>query len=141
MQNVYYLGRCWFPLFNIFKNNNFFLQLLKISLAFPIKQYWVYCILTLLEFWVSQLVWQHSMNCFQCNWLSREWSPKFATGLNVIYHNKKYMSDLCQNDVLLGELFWQKDSLVTHTLFKLCLLWYLAQPQILVTTFYLYALE
>ena len=44
----------------------------------------------------------------------------------------------CQNDVLLGESFWQNDSLVTFILFELCLLWYLAQSQILVTSLYLY---
>ena len=38
----------------------------------------------------------------------------------------------CQNGVLLGGSFWQKDSLVTLILFELCLLWYLAQSQILV---------
>ena len=38
----------------------------------------------------------------------------------------------CQNGVFLGGLFWQKCSLVTLILFELCLLWYLAQSQILV---------
>ena len=42
----------------------------------------------------------------------------------------------CQNGVLLGRSFWQKDSLVTLILFELCLLWYLAQSQILGTTLY-----
>ena len=28
---------------------------------------------------------------------------------------------LCQNDPLIGESFWQKDSLITHILFELCL--------------------
>ena len=27
----------------------------------------------------------------------------------------------CQNDPLMGELFWKKDSLITHILFELCL--------------------
>ena len=39
--------------------------------------------------------------------------------------------------ILLGGSFWQKDSLVTLILFELCLLWYLAQSQILVTSLYL----
>ena len=42
----------------------------------------------------------------------------------------------CQNDLLLGGSFWQKDSLVTFILFELNLLWYLAQSQILVTSLY-----
>ena len=46
-----------------------------------------------------------------------------------------YLSD---HTVLLPKWgsFWQKDSLVTLTLFELRLLWYLAQSQILVTTLY-----
>ena len=35
---------------------------------------------------------------------------------------------LCQNDPLIGESFWQNNSLVTHILFELS--WYLAQLQI-----------
>ena len=34
--------------------------------------------------------------------------------------------------------FWQKDSLFTLILFELCLLWYLAQSQILMTSLYYY---
>ena len=37
----------------------------------------------------------------------------------------------CQNDSPQGVSFWPKDSFVTHILFELCLLWYLAQWQIL----------
>ena len=36
-----------------------------------------------------------------------------------------------QNDSLMGESLWQKDSLVTLILFELGLLWYLAQSPIL----------
>ena len=43
----------------------------------------------------------------------------------------------CQNGVLLGRPFWQKDSVVTLILFELWILWYLVQFQILVTSLYL----
>ena len=42
----------------------------------------------------------------------------------------------CQNDPPRSTSFWQKNSLVTHTFFDLCLLRHLAQLQILVTTLY-----
>ena len=32
---------------------------------------------------------------------------------------------LWQNDPLIGESFWQNNSLVTHILFELCLIWYI----------------
>ena len=71
---------------------------------------------------------------------NRGWSLKFATGINVIIgiYQKIYewpdYSITKMMYVLLGGSFWQKDSLVTLILFELCLLWYLAQSQILVTT-------
>ena len=55
--------------------------------------------------------------------LSRDWSPKFETEINIIIGHKAYFKKrvtklfFCQNDVLLGESFWQKDSLVTLILF------------------------
>ena len=57
----------------------------------------------------------------------RDWSLKFETGLNIIIgivQKTVRVTKLffCQNDVLLGESFWQKDSLVTLILFELCLL-------------------
>ena len=66
----------------------------------------------------------------------RGWYPKFATGLNnIIRHSSKsiWLTNLlfCQNDSPIRRSFWQKDSLITHILFELCLLWYLAQSQIL----------
>ena len=74
--------------------------------------------------------------------LDRDWLPKFETGLK--YHNRHSSKSIkvtkllfCKNDVLIGGSFWQKDSLVTFILFELCLLWYLAQSQILVTSLYL----
>ena len=33
-----------------------------------------------------------------------------------------HILSFCQNDLLMGESFWQNNSLVTHILFELCLL-------------------
>ena len=59
--------------------------------------------------------------------ISRDWFPKFATGLNtIISHSSKSIwlikLSFCQNDPSMGQSFWQKDSLITHTLFELCLI-------------------
>jgi len=56
--------------------------------------------------------------------ISRDWSPKFATGLNMIIgcSSKRIWViklSFCQNDPLMGESFWQNNSLVTHILFEL----------------------
>ena len=42
----------------------------------------------------------------------------------------------CQNDVLTGESFWQKDSLVTPILFDLCLFKHFSLSQIFVISLY-----
>ena len=60
--------------------------------------------------------------------------PKFATGLKCLNRSKNiWVTRLffCQYDSLMGESFWQQDSLVTLILFELSLFWYLAQSQIL----------
>ena len=54
----------------------------------------------------------------------RDWSPKFATGLNMIIgcsSKSIWVIKLSfrQNDSLMGESFWQNNSLVTHILFEL----------------------
>ena len=69
---------------------------------------------------------ERSRNKPRWNHLSRECCPIFATGF------------FCQNDSLMGELLWQKDSLVTLILFELCicLFWYLAQLKILGNSLY-----
>ena len=69
--------------------------------------------------------------------ICRDCCPKFATGLKCLNRHRSkniWMTRLffCQNDSLLEESLRQKDSLVTLILFELCLLWYLAQSQILV---------
>ena len=59
------------------------------------------------------------------------------------YHNRHSAKSIwvtrllfCQNDSPMGESFWQKDSLITHILFELCLSWYLAQSTFLLDTLY-----
>ena len=57
-------------------------------------------------------------------YLSRDWSPKFATGLNMIIDCSSksiwvILLSFCQNDPLVGESFRQNNSLVTHILFEL----------------------
>ena len=56
--------------------------------------------------------------------LPRDWSPKFVTGLNIIIgcsSNSIWVikPSFCQNDPLMGESFWQNNSLVTCILFEL----------------------
>ena len=75
--------------------------------------------------------------------IARGWCIKFMTGLNIINrHSSKSIIviklSFCQNDPLIGESFWQKDSLITCILFELCLFWYSAQSQIWCTTLYYY---
>ena len=55
---------------------------------------------------------------------ARDWSPKFATGLNMIIgcgSKSIWVIKLSffQNDPLMGESFWQNHRLVTHILFEL----------------------
>ena len=59
------------------------------------------------------------------------------------YHNRHSSKSIwviklsfCQNDPPMGESFWQKHSLITYILFRLCLLWYLAQSTFLGDTLY-----
>ena len=61
---------------------------------------------------------------------SRGWVPKFATGLIYqIKHSSKVVEviklSFGQNDPPMRESFWQNNSLVTHTLFELCSIWYI----------------
>ena len=71
----------------------------------------------------------------------RDYCPKFATGLKCLTRHRSkniWVTRLffCQNDSLMGESLWQKDSLVTLILFELGLFWYLAHPQILGNSLY-----
>ena len=70
----------------------------------------------------------HEINCKvrvrkvkECN--IRDWSPKFATGLNMIIgcsSKSIWLTRLlfCQNDSSMKWLFWHKNSLITHILFE-----------------------
>ena len=56
----------------------------------------------------------------------RDWSPKFATGIKWLNRHRSKsiwvtILSFCQNDSLMGESLWQKDRMVTHILFDLCL--------------------
>ena len=60
------------------------------------------------------------------NNIARDWLSKFVTGLNCLNkHRSKNIwvtiLSFCQNDSLMGESLWQKDRMVTHILFDLCL--------------------
>ena len=72
----------------------------------------------------------------------RDWFPKFANGLNIkidIVHKVCIWVtkvSFCQNDPIIGESFWQKNSLVTFIFFELCLFWYFANSQILGISLY-----
>ena len=73
---------------------------------------------------------------------SRDWSPKFATGVYMIIScNSKSIWVIklyfCWNNSLMGESFWQNNSPVTHKIFELQPLSYLSQSQILVISLYL----
>ena len=50
--------------------------------------------------------------------LRRDWSPKFEIGLNIVYS-----LSFCLNDPPRITSFWQRNSLVTHIFFDLCLLY------------------
>ena len=65
------------------------------------------------------------------NFLTWGWSPKFATGLNVVIsiEQKIYEWPDCSFVKMMYSSFWQKESLPTLILFELCLLWYLAQSR------------
>ena len=47
----------------------------------------------------------------------------------------------CQNDVLIGGPFWQKDSLVTLILFDLCLFKHFSLSQIFVISLYFHNIK
>ena len=56
--------------------------------------------------------------------LSRDWLPKFATGLNMIIccsSKSIWVTRLlfCQNDSPMMGSFWKKNSFITHILFEL----------------------
>ena len=67
--------------------------------------------------------WHERDNSFKMN-VCRGWSPKFGSGLNItIGCSSKSIwvikLSFCHNDPLMGESFWQNNSLVTHILFEL----------------------
>ena len=59
-------------------------------------------------------------------YITRDWSPKFATGLKCLdRHRSKSIwvtiLPFCHNDLIIGGSLWQKDRMVTHILFDRCL--------------------
>ena len=62
---------------------------------------------------------------------SRGWCIKFATGLNIIISLVQkvyewpgcYFAKMILQCIAMGGSFWQKNSLIFHMLFELCLLW------------------
>ena len=60
---------------------------------------------------------------------TRDWSPKFATGLNMIIGCSIWVTRLlfCQIDSPMGQSLWQKDRMVTHILFDLCIFKHFSQ--------------
>ena len=78
--------------------------------------------------WPFQTKWDRCLILIK--YLHRGWVPKFATGLK---HQTGYNSKsiwvtrllFSQNDYLMGESFWLKDSLITCIVFELCLIWYI----------------
>ena len=88
----------------------------------------------------------YSINTYVAWWLSRVSRYlflKFENGLNIkidIVHKVCIWVtkvSFCQNDPIIGESFWQKNSLVTIIFFELCLVWYFANSQILGISLYL----
>ena len=113
-------------------NNEAFLQPKNNQVSFPHGPH---------IFWVITLKSVHSIlpstqfysDIYQ--YVHRGWCPKFATWLNIISrHSSKsiWVTNLifCQNDSQIRRSSRQKDSLITHILFELYLLWYLAYCQI-----------
>ena len=85
---------------------------------------------------ITRLIQRHSLKV-----QARDWSPKFATALNIIIgivSKSKSLTKLsfCQHDSPRSTSFQQKNSLVTYIFFDLCLLQHLAKSQILVTSLY-----
>ena len=67
------------------------------------------------------------------------WVSKFRTSIVcVISHSSESIwvikPSFCQNYPPMGGSFWQKDSLITHTLFELCLFRNLAQRTLFLLT-------
>ena len=84
----------------------------------------------------------HTSKCFIC---SRSFPTKCVQKKIdwAKYHNRHISKSIwaiklsfSQNDFPMAESFWQKDSLITHILFELCLLWHLSQSQIWCITLY-----
>ena len=99
-------------------------QITMISSVTELKQCRPNCISSVMEFlqrWVKisyifcllVVVFQSVRGC----------CAKFATGLNIIISHKSksiwvIKLSFCQTDPLVGESFWQKDSLINHIFFE-----------------------
>ena len=79
--------------------------------ARDLNMWYTYQIVSLCTFLLHKaLKFFYQKNWLARNGLARDWLPKFATGLYMIF---------CQNGSPMRGSFWQKNSFITHILFVL----------------------
>ena len=95
----------------------------------------------------QNMYWLHLIekDLYSVTQIPRDWSVITKFWDWAKYHNRHSSKSIrvtnlsfCQNDSPMSTPFWQKKRLVTLILFELCLLWYLAQSQILVISLFIH---